>query len=89
MTVKKIIKSKKTKKSVFVGPALKFKRYHKGCIRPITYSRSKSGLKLLDYGLKASEPGRLNPKQLETIRRIISRRVHHKKDKYVIHPKSI
>jgi large subunit ribosomal protein L16 len=78
---------KKNKKPIMLGPVLKFKKYHKDCIRRTCYSDTQTHLKKHDYGLKSIEAGRLNPKQLETIRRTITRRVHHKKDKYVIHSK--
>lgn len=91
MAAKQLVKKKnkqgKSKKSLIIGPVLKFKRLHKDCIRAISYKITKINLKKHDYGLKSLEAGRFNPKQLETARRIITRRVHHKKDKYIIHSK--
>jgi large subunit ribosomal protein L16 len=53
-----------------VPKVFKFKKYFKGKIRTTTKNKT---LNFGNFGLKATEAGRLTPKQIETVRRTIKK----------------
>jgi large subunit ribosomal protein L16 len=84
-----IKKKNKQKKVTTLGPIYTFKKYHKRIIQRISYRPSRTCLSQLDYGLKATEAGRLTPIQLENVRQIATRRISKKLDRFIVHSKRI
>jgi large subunit ribosomal protein L16 len=62
---------------------VKYKRLHKGKIYPLTYRKQKASLAFGHYGLKVLKNARLNAKQLEASRRILSRAIRKKEKMWI------
>jgi large subunit ribosomal protein L16 len=64
---------KKKKKNILKPVRTKFKKLQKGCLKIIEWKKSATMLYYGVYGIKLLKPCRLNIKQLEAARRLISR----------------
>ena len=61
------------RRSNFIPPILKFKRYHKMPLQILKYNAYTTKLHHGFCGLKVQESGFLTPKQIEIVRRLIVR----------------
>ena len=66
--------TKKTNKTIFIAPLLKFKKKHKSFIKPQVYNARNSFLYTSTFGIKAKECAKITHKQNENFRRNLVRK---------------
>ena len=68
-----MLRTKKTNKTIFLPPQLKFKKKHKGIIKDQIYNKRETLLYGSTFGIKAKECAKVTHKQNENFRRNLVR----------------